>query len=68
MKTILMKAVIVTGTSSGLGKSIALHLDRLGYKVYAGVRKLTDGEELKKHSSANLQPIIGSNDLYSDFQ
>ena len=53
-----MKAVIVTGTSSGLGKSIALHLDKLGYKVYAGVRKLTDGEELKKQSSSILQPVI----------
>jgi len=58
MKTNLMKAVIVTGTSAGLGKSIALHLDKLGYKVYAGVRKLTDGEELKKQSSSNLQPVI----------
>lgn len=58
MKTNSMKAVIVTGTSSGMGKSIALHLDRLGYKVYAGVRKLSDGEELKKQSSSNLQPII----------
>ena len=53
-----MKAVLVTGTSSGIGKSIALHLDRLGYKVYAGVRKHTDGEEIKKQSSLNLQPVI----------
>lgn len=58
METNSMKAVLVTGTSSGIGKSIALHLDRLGYKVYAGVRKVADGEELKILSSMYLQPVI----------
>ena len=58
MKTNLMKAVLVTGTSSGIGKSIALHLDKSGFKVYAGVRKNQDGENLKKLSSINLQPVI----------
>ncbi|MEI2696028.1 MAG: SDR family oxidoreductase [Saprospiraceae bacterium] len=53
-----MKAVLITGTSSGIGKSIALHIDMLGYKVYAGVRKHTDGEELKKQSTSNLRPVI----------
>jgi len=58
MKTNLIKAVLVTGTSSGIGKSIALHLDKMEYKVYAGVRNKSDGEELKKLSSKNLQPVI----------
>lgn len=53
-----MKAVLVTGTSSGIGKAIALHLDKSGFKVYAGVRKSHDGENLKKLSSINLQPVI----------
>lgn len=58
METNSMKSVLVTGTSSGIGKSIALHLDKLGYKVYAGVRKVNDGEELKNLSSKNLKPIL----------
>ncbi len=51
-------AVLITGTSSGIGKSIALHLDKSGYKVFAGVRKTTDGDALKEISSGNLQPVI----------
>lgn len=58
LKPNLILAVLVTGTSSGIGKSIALHLDKLGYKVYAGVRKESDGEKLKKLSSPNLRPVI----------
>lgn len=37
------KAVVITGTSTGIGKACALHLDKLGFKVYAGVRKQVDG-------------------------
>jgi NAD(P)-dependent dehydrogenase (short-subunit alcohol dehydrogenase family) len=51
-------AVLITGTSSGIGKSIALHLDKSGYKVFAGVRKTADGDALKELSSGNLQPVI----------
>jgi NADP-dependent 3-hydroxy acid dehydrogenase YdfG len=58
VKSNIKSAVFITGTSSGIGKSIALYLDKSGYKVFAGVRKIADGEELKKLSSENLQPII----------
>lgn len=54
----LKMAVLITGTSSGIGKSIALYLDKQGYKVYAGVRKVEDGKVLRKLSSPNLQPVI----------
>lgn len=37
------KAIVITGTSTGIGKACALHLDKLGFKVYAGVRKQVDG-------------------------
>jgi NADP-dependent 3-hydroxy acid dehydrogenase YdfG len=32
-------AVVVTGASTGIGKTCALHLDKLGFQVFAGVRK-----------------------------
>lgn len=52
------KAILITGTSSGIGRACALHLDELGYKIYAGVRKKTDGEKLKLEATENLSPLI----------
>ena len=42
------KAVLVTGASSGLGRSITLRLASEGYFVYAGARKDRDLAELDK--------------------
>jgi len=52
------KAIVITGTSTGIGKACALHLDKLGFNVYAGVRKQADGDNLKKEASENLTPVI----------
>jgi len=52
------RAVVVTGASTGIGKATALYLDQLGFKVFAGVRKETDRETLKKEGSDQLTPII----------
>ena len=52
------KAVLITGTSSGIGKACALHLDKLGYKVYAGVRREEDADKLKSEGSEKLIPLI----------
>ena len=52
------KTVVITGTSSGIGKACALYLDKMGFKVYAGVRKQVDGDNLKKEASDRLSPII----------
>ena len=51
-------AVVVTGSSTGIGRSCALHLDRLGFKVFAGVRKEADGERLRGDASEHLEPLI----------
>ena len=37
------KTIVITGTSTGIGKACALYLDKIGFKVYAGVRKQADG-------------------------
>ncbi|MBL1213742.1 MAG: SDR family oxidoreductase [Ignavibacteriae bacterium] len=52
------KSVLISGSSTGIGKACALYLDRLGYKVYAGVRKESDAEKLMSESSKNLKPVI----------
>ncbi len=51
------RAVVITGASTGIGAACALHLDRLGFAVFAGVRKSEDGEALRKTSSDRLVPL-----------
>lgn len=45
------RAVVVTGASSGIGKAVALGLADRGFRVYAGVRRQADAEELAVHPS-----------------
>ncbi|OQW36083.1 MAG: short-chain dehydrogenase/reductase [Nitrospira sp. SG-bin1] len=52
------RAVVITGASTGIGAACALHLDRLGFTVFAGVRKLDDGVVLQRISSDRLRPIM----------
>lgn len=53
-----MANVLVTGTSSGIGEDAALRLDRLGHRVFAGVRSAADGEALTARASDRLTPIL----------
>lgn len=53
-----MPSVVITGASTGIGRACALHLDELGWRVFAGVRKATDGDELKALASDRLVPLI----------
>src|SRR5882724_4992015 len=50
--------IVITGASTGIGEACALRLDALGYRVFAGVRKLADGEALRKKCSDRLSPVI----------
>jgi NAD(P)-dependent dehydrogenase (short-subunit alcohol dehydrogenase family) len=49
--------VVVTGASSGIGRACALHLDSLGFRVFAGVRKEADAEALRAEGSERLEPL-----------
>lgn len=57
-RTATRGAVVITGASTGIGRATALHLDCLGYRVFAGVRQDADAESLRQSSSARLSPIV----------
>jgi NAD(P)-dependent dehydrogenase (short-subunit alcohol dehydrogenase family) len=51
------RGVVITGTSTGIGRATALALDRLGYRVFAGVRRQEDARSLAEAGSERLVPI-----------
>jgi NAD(P)-dependent dehydrogenase (short-subunit alcohol dehydrogenase family) len=53
----MKKNVLVTGASSGLGRSVALGLAAAGWRVFAGVRKSGDGDSLQREVSGELIPV-----------
>jgi NAD(P)-dependent dehydrogenase (short-subunit alcohol dehydrogenase family) len=50
--------VFITGTSTGIGQACALDLDKLGFHVFAGVRKEEDGEKVRSQASERLTPVM----------
>lgn len=53
-----MKSVLVTGASTGIGRATALHLDRRGWRVFAGVRREEDAASLREAASDHLEPLM----------
>ncbi len=51
-------AVLVTGTSTGIGKTTTLQLDRLGFRVFATVRNERDAQALCAEASEELVPLL----------
>ena len=52
------RGVVVTGASTGIGAACALHLDRLGFTVFAGVRNITDAAILQRQGASGLIPLL----------
>ena len=52
------RSVLITGASTGIGAACALDLDKLGFRVFAGVRQQADGESLQRQASERLVPVI----------
>jgi NAD(P)-dependent dehydrogenase (short-subunit alcohol dehydrogenase family) len=51
-------AVVITGVSSGIGEAAALELDRLGYRVFGGVRREEDADALTSRASTRFTPLL----------
>jgi NAD(P)-dependent dehydrogenase (short-subunit alcohol dehydrogenase family) len=49
--------VVITGASTGIGFACAIHLDRVGFRVFAGVRRDEDAERLKSATSERMTPV-----------
>jgi len=49
--------ILVTGASTGIGRACALRFAELGYRTFAGVRKPSDGEDVKAQASGNIEPL-----------
>jgi NAD(P)-dependent dehydrogenase (short-subunit alcohol dehydrogenase family) len=52
--------VVITGSSTGIGRACVLHLARRGWSVFAGVRKAADAEALRTGADGadNILPLI----------
>ena len=51
-------SVLITGASTGIGRAAARYLDRLGWQVFAGVRKQSDADRLAGEASPSLSPVF----------
>lgn len=50
--------LLITGASTGIGEACALEFDRLGWRVFATVRREADADALCQKASANLIPLL----------
>lgn len=50
--------VVITGASHGIGEATALRLARLGFHVFAGVRRTADGESLRERVPGAITPLL----------
>jgi NAD(P)-dependent dehydrogenase (short-subunit alcohol dehydrogenase family) len=53
-----VRAVLITGASTGIGRATAMRLDAAGWRVFAGVRKQVDAESLRAAGSERLEPLL----------
>jgi NAD(P)-dependent dehydrogenase (short-subunit alcohol dehydrogenase family) len=54
----MVKAVLVTGTSTGIGRSTVERMAAEGWRVYAGVRKEADADELTRTVAGDVHPLL----------
>jgi NAD(P)-dependent dehydrogenase (short-subunit alcohol dehydrogenase family) len=52
------KTVVITGASSGIGRSSVSRMVQSGWRVFATVRKPQDGDQLRSDFGTNVTPAI----------
>lgn len=52
------EAVVVTGTSTGIGRALALRLDELGLRVFATVRTERDADGWRSRPTRTVTPVL----------
>lgn len=52
------KNVVITGASSGIGRSCVARMSRAGWLVFATVRKEADREKLRSKFPTNVYPVL----------
>lgn len=53
-----MEDILISGSSTGIGRETALRLAGAGYRVFAGVRREADGEALRRAGGQRLTPVL----------
>jgi NAD(P)-dependent dehydrogenase (short-subunit alcohol dehydrogenase family) len=51
------RTVVITGASSGIGRSSVARMSRLGWRVFATVRKESDRDKLRDDFPGNVVPV-----------
>jgi len=54
----MAKKVVITGTSTGIGRACVENMAGAGWTVYAGVRKDADAEAIKQAVEGDVRPVI----------
>lgn len=53
-----VRSVLITGASTGIGEACALRLASRGWRVFAGIRRVQDGEALVSKAAAIIPVIL----------
>ena len=54
----MSKSILITGCSTGFGRVTALHFAKLGWKVFATVRREADRESLLDEKAGDVVPLL----------
>lgn len=54
----LQKKVVITGASSGIGRACVERMSRVGWQVFATVRKESDRDKLRADFGSNVFPVL----------
>lgn len=50
--------VLITGSSTGIGRACAIELEQAGFSVFAGVRSEADGDAVVAAGAGGIEPVI----------